>query len=303
MSHTTSSSISSLFRDPLGHFLIGGLLIFFIVAALSPDQNESDDPHTIVVDREVLLNQLQYRAKVFEPALAERKLDSMNKDELETLINQYVHEEVLFREATSLGFGDNDYIIKKRMIQKMDFIIDGVSSQSAEFTDADIQAYYDNNRNLYIEPGYVTFTHVFINGENREETDMETMAAATLKQLRRDQADFIDAPKYGERFPFGLNYVEKTRDLIGSHFGHAMADTLFQLTPDTDKWQGPFRSDYGLHLVMMTKRTEDRQQPLDEVRTLVTREVQNEKRQIEREAAIDNIVADYTIVRRPLTKD
>ena len=282
-------------KDPLWHFLLAGAAVFLIFKLINPQDSAYESPKTIVIDRETLLTELQFRTKTFEPELASRKLDSLSPQALDKLINDYVRSEVLYREADGLGFGDNDYIIKKRMIQKMDFIIQDVSEGATQATEEDVQKYYTENQEDYLTPGYVTFTHVFIDRENRGMEAAMTEANAMLDTLNSTGAIFSDAPQYGDRFPYGLNYVEKPQDLIASHFGQTTASTLFGLTPQDGVWQGPIPSEHGAHLVMLITHEPERMPPLDEVRDRVLVDVERELIETQRLKAIDRLVETYTI--------
>ena len=66
----------------------------------------SDDANVVVVDRDALLTFVQYRIKAFNPALAEEKLQSLSGEELDRLIEDFVREEVLHREALALGLDE-----------------------------------------------------------------------------------------------------------------------------------------------------------------------------------------------------
>ncbi|NOX94180.1 MAG: hypothetical protein GXP04_03525, partial [Alphaproteobacteria bacterium] len=50
-------------KDPLAHFLIVGAILFIVLSAIKPPENED----SIVVDRAALLSFVQYRSKAFEP--------------------------------------------------------------------------------------------------------------------------------------------------------------------------------------------------------------------------------------------
>jgi hypothetical protein len=288
-------SLSTFLKDPLWHFLLAGTAVFLISELVNPDASAYESPKTIVVDRDSLLTELQFRTKTFEPELASRRLDSLSPEALDKLVSDYVRSEVLYREAGALGFGDNDYIIKKRMIQKMDFIIQDVSEAATQASDEDVLRHYEENKDDYLIPGYVTFTHVFIDAGDIGPDAAMNEAMAMLKTLNTSGAGFVDAPRYGDRFPFGLNYVEKPRDLVTSHFGAELADKVFSLTPSQSTWQGPIRSEYGAHLVMLINNHPDRMPPLDEVKERVIADVERELIEAQRLKAIDNLVETYTI--------
>ena len=170
-------------KDPLAHFLALGLGLFLLYAAVNPDGYRADDPKRIVVDRDGLLTFVQYRTKTFQPKLASARLDAMSGEKLKRLIDDYVREEALHREAKALGLGQNDYIIKRRMIQKIDFITQGFADAVIKVSEDELKAWYEANKERYREPAFITFTHVFFNAESRTPAEAKALAEAKLPKL------------------------------------------------------------------------------------------------------------------------
>ena len=282
-------------KDPLTHFLALGLGLFLLYGMLNPGGGGGDDPKRIAVNRDALLTFVQYRTKTFQPKLAEARLDAMKGEQLKRLIDDYVREEALHREARALGLGRNDYIIKRRMIQKIDFITQGFAETVVKLSDDDIKAYYDANRERYREQAFITFTHVFFGAGKRGPDEAKTLAEAKLAELRSGAVLFSDAPKHSERFPYGVNYVERTRDHVESLFGKPMTKALFALGPEDSAWHGPFQSPYGAHLVMVAGKKGARIPPLKEVRSRVEADLTSERRKEQSEKAIKSIVDTYTV--------
>ena len=108
--------LAKFLKEPLLHFLIIGLGLFVLNGFING--SVSDDPRVITVDRPALLTYMQYRSKAFDPKRVEEALDSMDEKTRGRLIEEYVREEALHREALALELERNDYIIKKRLIQK-----------------------------------------------------------------------------------------------------------------------------------------------------------------------------------------
>jgi parvulin-like peptidyl-prolyl isomerase len=282
-------------KDPLAHFLALGLGLFLLYAALNPGGGTLDDPKTIAVDRDALLAFVQYRTKTFQPKLAAARLDAMPKEKLKRLIDDYVREEALHREALALGLGRNDYVIKRRMIQKIDFITQGFAEAVIKLSENDIKAHYEANKERYREQAIITFTHVFFDTERHKPDEAAALAKAKLAELKAGPAPFSDAPKHGARFPYGVNYVERTRDQVESYFGKPMTRALFELEPDDSAWRGPFLSPYGAHLVMVVGKKEARIPPLEEMRERVEADLTSERRKEQSEKAIKAIVDSYRI--------
>ena len=256
--------MARILKDPLAHFLVLGLALFALFAWVSKDEQAADD-NVIEVDRGALLTYIQYHARAFSPEAAAAHLDGMSESEFERLVDAHVREEALYREALALGMDRTDHVIRHRLVQSIEFITDDLALRTTEVADADLEHYFEANRERYrIEPT-VTFTHVFFNGERRGTDQARSLAVDKLGQLNRDRVPFADAPGHGDRFLYLVNYVERTPDLVASHFGAAMAEAVFALVPDNADWAGPLESRYGHHLVLLTGKTEGRVPPLGEV--------------------------------------
>jgi hypothetical protein len=286
--------LNKFLREPLLHFLAAGLGLFVLFGLVNRGDQDFD-PNVITVDQEALLTFIQYRIKAFNPDLAEKKLDSLSDEELQRLIDDYVREEVLHREALALGLDDDDYVIRRRLVQKLEFITEGFAEAGADMDEAAVQRYFDANKaDYYVEP-YVTFTHVFFQTEDRPREQARTLAEKELQKLNRNGVPFSDAPQHGDRFLYHVNYVERTPDYVGSHFGPAMATALFALEPNEFVWRGPFDSAYGVHLVLLTTNEPGREPELAELEARVREDARRARVREETEAAIADVVEAYDV--------
>jgi hypothetical protein len=191
----------------------------------------------------------------------------------------------------------NDYIIKRRMIQSIEFITDGFVTAAVDVSEDDIAAHYEANREDYYISSYVTFTHVFFDGERHSRDEALALATAKLKELNEQKVPFSDAPRHGDRFPFFLNYVERDPQFVASHFGLPMADEVFALESSNSTWHGPFESEYGMHLVLMTRKAEGRYPELAEIEAGVRDDAEREAIAKLKDQAIQAIVDTYEVRR------
>jgi hypothetical protein len=285
-----------LIKDPLVHFLLLGLGMFVLFEFVASD-DAAYDSKVINVDRDALLTFVQYRTRAFEPRIAAERLDGMSDEELDRLIGDYVREEALHREALALGMDKNDYIIKRRMIQSIEFITDGFVTAAVEVSDEDVEAYFEANReDYYIDP-FVTFTHVFFDMERHGGDEAVALASAKLTELNAQQVPFSNAPRHGDRFPFFVNYVERGPEFVASHFGVSMARGVFAIEPSDTTWHGPFESEYGVHLVMLTRNVAGRFPELAEVESGVYDDAEREAIAAQKDKAIQAIVDTYEVRR------
>jgi len=263
-------------KEPLLHFLILAVGLFVLHSMIS-HEDDAIDSRRIVVDQEKLLTFIQYRTKVFEPKAAAVRLESLSDEALNRVVNDYVREEALHREALALGLERDDYVIKRRLIQKMDFVTQGFGDALVNPSDEEIQQYFElHQQEYYIEPT-ITFTHIFFDAARHGQEKAMQLAKDKLKQLTTQQVAFIDAAKHGERFLYGMNYVERSLQYINSHFGESMTEGLFQLSASEKQWHGPYQSQWGAHLVMVSGKQDGRSPDLPEVRLRVDQELRREQ--------------------------
>lgn len=279
-------------KDPLAHFLAAGALLFIIGSAAKPARPADD---AIVIDRAALLQFIQYRSKAFEATTAAAILDNMSEAARAGLVRDYVREEALAREAKALGLDANDYVIRQRLVQKVEFLAESTAAAIGEPAEADIAAFYVANRERYASPPSATLTHVFVSTEKKSPDAAQAEALALLAELKSKKAAFDDATGYGDRFLFHKNYVDRTDDYIRSQLGDEAAAAIFDSAAPLNEWRGPFRSDYGEHLIFVASRTPARLPPLDEIRDLVWSDLAEERRRLAIDAAIDSVVAKYRV--------
>ncbi|MGD8825373.1 MAG: peptidylprolyl isomerase [Myxococcales bacterium] len=290
-------------KEPLVHFLAAGLGLFVLFGLA--DDRKSTDTKVITVDHDTLMTFVQYRMKAFDPVLAQKRLDALPNAELQRLIDDYVREEVLYREALALGLDEGDYVIRRRLVQKLEFITEGFAETSVQVDDAAVRRYFDANKeDYYVEP-YVTFTHVFFDTENRSREQAHALAEKELVELNRSGVPFSDAPKYGDRFLYHVNYVERTPDYVASHFGPAMAEAIFALEPNDFVWRGPFDSPYGVHLVMLITNEPGREPELSEIEGRVREDAKRAMIRQKTDEAVEDIIGAYhvEVTYRPQTGD
>ena len=99
------------------------------------------------------------------------------------LVDARVREEILYREALTLGLERGDAIVKRRLAQKMEFLASDVSTLP-DPTAAELRAWYANNAERFAEPGRRSFRHVYFSTDRRgtqARVDAATLAASTLR--------------------------------------------------------------------------------------------------------------------------
>lgn len=282
-----------LLKEPLVQFLLIALLLLGGERLINAD-DYANEQYRILVDDQVLLQFMQLQAKMFKPSQAKAVLEAMSPEDRQRLVGDYSRNEVLFREAMALNLDKNDQIIRRRLIQKMDYLAQGFYDQAKPISEDDLRGYYTEHQEDYQKAASATFTHVFISTDTRGTIEAKTIAETLLKTLMADQIPFENAPRYGERFLYNRNYVNRDDNEISSHFGNDFRDSVFALEVTGD-WQGPVQSSYGWHLVLLKKNTPAYIPEFDEIRSAVFADVERYQQQQTKREAINKLMAKYKI--------
>lgn len=273
-----------LMREPLLHFLLLGAALF-VASSFLRDDSAPRQAHIVVS-----AGKIEHLAALF----ARTWQRPATREELEGLINDFIREEVAYREGLALGLDRDDTIIRRRIRQKLDFIAEDLTSQ-VEPTEADLVAYLAAHPDNFRIAPRLSFRQVYVNPEQHR-NGLDAHVRDLVMALNRDGS--TDASGLGDRIQLEHGYANiSTRD-IARLFGAQFATAIVALPPGT--WQGPISSGYGVHLVIVDERRDGRLPPLDDVRDAVRREWENARRKERIEQFYRTLLEKYTIiVERP----
>jgi peptidyl-prolyl cis-trans isomerase C len=171
-------------------------------------------------------------------------------EELLGLVEDFVREEVLYREALALGLDRNDLIVRRRLVQKMETLaLEGTS----ELGDTELMEYFLSHRSEYRLPETVSFTDVFFSAAARGAQAPEA-ARAALEQL--SGAGRSDNLGLGDPSPTPSSVTAWSARQVADRFGTEFATAVFEVRPGA--WAGPIASAYGHHLVFVGEHAEGR---------------------------------------------
>lgn len=273
-----------LFREPLFHFAVAGLLIF---GAWRLFGVPADAPEKIVVSS-ATVGQL---ANLFERTWQRPP----TPQELDGLIDDHIREEVFYREAKKLGLDENDTVIRRRLRAKMEFVDDNSAALAAP-SDAELERYILDNPSLFeIEPRFA-FRQVFIDGRSRG-SNAPQAATELLARIKADPA--IDPFTLGDPTLLPPEIAPAAKSRIAREFGSPFAEAIASVPQGM--WTGPIESAYGTHLVFVTLSEPGRLPALAQVREAVLREWTNARREELLEASYARHLARYSVtVERPV---
>lgn len=276
--------LKKIFKEPLFQFLLAGAALFFLSALVG--ERPASDGKAIVVSPQ--------RIEQLRAGWQKRWQRPPSDKELQGLIDQYVREEVLYREGLAMGLDQNDTVIRRRVAQKVEFLVQDLAAAQAP-GDAKLMAYFERHREQYTRPARITFTHLYFN-EDRRGPKAEADAQEQLRRLENGGKLMATS---GDALMLNSRYADVTEDQVARDFGREFAEAIFTLP--LGAWQGPVRSGYGVHLVRVTARDEASPPAFDQVREKVRTAYLDERRREQNEAIIRGMTGRYQIIIEGIT--
>jgi hypothetical protein len=266
-------------REPLLHFLLIGAVLFMLYRTLNGAGE--DAPRSIVVSSS--------RVDALAENFARTWMRPPSAQELQGLVEDYVAEEVYYREAIAMGLDRDDTVIRRRLRQKMEFVTDDVTS-AVPATDAQLQAYLDSHRDQFVAPGKVTFEQVFLSRDKRGDT-VERDATQLLERLASPSPPSpLDV---GDATLLPGSMRDATPADVDNTFGAEFAEAVMKAP--AGQWSGPIVSGYGLHLVRVEKIEPGALPGLAAIRPAVEREWQAQQRRQAKEALLEQLRSKYDV--------
>jgi parvulin-like peptidyl-prolyl isomerase len=273
-----------LIREPLFHFLLLGAVIFFIAGR----------SRSIAVPslQKIVVTQSQLESIVVD--FSRTWMRPPTQEELQGLVNDYVRDEVLYREARTMGLDQDDVIVRRRMRQKFEFLVEDMAVRRGPPSDQELEAYLRQHADKYSEEPSFGFEQIFFSREKRG-ASAEAEATAMLARLRGKSA--IDIEKLGDAFLLPSQFEKTSAGETARLFGEKFTNELTKTQLGT--WAGPIESSYGLHLVRINARIPEVAPALANVRESVLRDLLSDRRKQELDTLYEKLRARYTVVVEP----
>jgi parvulin-like peptidyl-prolyl isomerase len=273
------SRIKRLSREPLVHFLLIGAALFLVFGLTQGPGGKA--PKRIVVDAS--------RVEQLAAQFSRTWLRPPTPAELSGLIASHVRDEVYYREAVAMGLDQNDSLIRQRMRQKLEFLLEDLNAEEA--SDEALTAFLQQNPDRFRAGPRVSFQQVYLNPEKRP--DLLADAQRMLVDLNAGAAP----ESVGDPTLVQSEFSLVTLMDVARSFGDLFALEVDELTPG--EWTGPIYSALGGHLVRVSDRREGRLPELAEIRSQVEREYLAKRRQELAEASYRKLLEGYEIVIEP----
>lgn len=136
------SIFSKLLKEPLLHFLLIGVGLFFLFSQLNSDEEPSNT-------QQIIIN--KSKLEVLSGTFMEENSIPPTDKEIQELLENDIREEVLSREAIAIGLDKDDRIIRHRLAQKMQYLFEDVAMVD-EPSDEVLKAYLQENSEKFMKP-------------------------------------------------------------------------------------------------------------------------------------------------------
>jgi len=222
-----------MLKSPLLWLVVTGTCIFLVDLLLSKEHQ--GDLRIDVTDIQVQRLGELWRAQTGAPP---------SPQQMRGLIEDWIKEEIFYREALRLRLDEDDTIVRRRLVQKLNFLTEDTANNEIPDYRSKLAYYQSHIEDYRIPPAY-SFSHIYFNASK---PDSASKVSQVLDALSRGES----WRELGDPFMLNLSYAERPYTEIVSLFGRAFAGAVRSLA--LNEWTGPVPSAYGLHIVRLEAR-------------------------------------------------
>ena len=255
-------------KDPVTSFVLAGTVIF-AVSSFFPNGEISNSIQIKESDLERMIG-------IYEMQRGRQP----SKDELNDLVDQFIKDEIYFRESLRLGLDVNDSIIRRRLVQKLTFLTEDIATIQP-ISSREAAKYFDQNAENYRVPKRYSFSHRYFSPERREDAEGDARRA-------------LSTGDEGDRFMLQREYTDRSLSQIRSFLGDEFANEFKVLEAQTSS-QGPIKSSYGWHTILMSEVKDSYIPDFETVRNRVLSEATIELRSSANDVYYDELKSRYDI--------
>ena len=212
--------------------------------------------------------------------------------ELRKGFEQYIRDEILYREAIALKLDRSDPTVRLAMVRKIT-MMGTAQAEAAELKEEEIQAYFTLRTERYRIPARVDLMQAYLSKDSRGDR-VQADAAQLLEFLKQREPQPKELAGLGDISLFGSVYTDMSEQDLDRTFGSGFGAAVLALNPG--EWSAPVESSYGLHLVKVTTRMDSRIPELTEVIDRVVTDIRYENRQAAEDQFYAEIVPRYQIL-------
>lgn len=266
-------TIRKVIKEPFLLFFLLGALIFIMYTRATGYIDQRNRQIYVGQDQIALL------AESFQKTWNR----SPTEDELKAQINNFIMDEIFFKEAVSMGLDKTDLAVKRRLRQIMEIMMDDFATIYP--TENQLREYLSANPEKFRQDSRISFRYIYFPLEDEDE------AIRILDRLQKGIS--VEKDYTGGLLLIPDRFEYETEWEIERLFGGVFTRELFEL--ETGDWTGPVESSYGWHLVKVSERIEGEVPDLNQIWDLVEREWSVERKKEIKEQQYKVMQGQYKI--------
>lgn len=284
-------------REPLLHFLLLGMAL---LGAQRLRKTPAREGAAIVLSAA--------EVEGLRSELARRSGQSPTEASLQAALQNHLNEEVLYREALRQGLDRGDVIVRRRLIQKMEFVTEALAAAMlTPPTDAELTAYLAAHPESFRTVPRFSLLQVFVRSSaaevappkqgimegNGKEGLQKISPFQRAEALRLQLQAGAEPTRLGDPLLQSPQLTLQSQSELARSFGSEFASAVAALPLQT--WSAPIPSSFGVHVVQVTQREEGRPALLSEVRAQVQELLLQEQRLAKKQQVLSQLRAQYQV--------
>lgn len=204
----------------------------------------------------------------------------------EDALEYAIEEEMLYREAVRLGLDQGDLIVKRRVVQKMRFLMEA-STPLEQPTSEQLEAWLAEHPDQFQIPRSVKIEHYFFARTDNDEAAL-ALALDGYERLLNTKSDIQSSPH-----PFDKRTGEIQQDELTRELGSALTEQIMAMP--LNEWSKPMNSALGFHLIKVNFRTPAQQMTVQQAGQALVAVVREAQRERMNEAALKVLASRYRV--------
>ena len=285
-----SNKLTRLFTEPLIQFLVLGGLIYGAYALYGTPEEDYRDTQIIVDANRINAYISEWESRWNRPP---------TREEIDGVIQQYVKEDILYRQAVAMGLNEDDPITRRRMAQKLEFLTSDLSSMQQP-AEGELEQFFEDSKANYQQPDQLSFIQVFIDPDSRGDATLDD-AAEILAGLQSQGEPDAQTLQAGDQFMLQNYFPNVTEMEVARQMGSGFAQSVMAL--ESGQWHGPVLSGYGTHLVYVYQHQAAPQPAYEDVKEVVLEDWHLIRREAFNEEFFEALKSNYIIIIDELPAD
>ena len=261
-------------KEPIFLFFAIGILLYVIYIFSTAQFDRKNRTITVSDSQLALLTETFKKTWNREPS----------EKEIESQIENFIKDEVFYKEAVAMGLDKSDVAVKRRLRQLMELMMDDAATVYP--SEDQLKIYLNKHPEKFQKDPIISFEQKYFAQSKKKEAETQ------LNNLTNNIP--LDQSKIGNLALIPSRFENESKFSIDRRLGKEFSDELFQL--ETGKWVGPIESAYGWHLIFINHFQAGKMPELSEVWDEVEREWALEQKNIKKEQQYEQMKSNYKIV-------